>query len=456
MVEYVLTEDNTLLFDPAVGTGAFFHAAKSIAQEKGLRVRFTGVEIDSDALMLSLEHGLLPEDIAEVTIGDFFSYSPERQFKAITANPPYIRHHLIDPEKKTTLQRFASQILGKKLDGRAGLHIYFLIRALSLLGEDGKLAIIVPADTCEGKFAPALWEWITTHFVLDAVITFSPQATPFQDVDVNPIILLIRKSAPAKQTHFLWVQCNQSKTDALKAWVRSGFKDNSTDALFVAVRSLKEGLTTGLSRRPTAYIKTTYRLGDFVKVMRGIATGNNDFFLMTSEKAKQLGIPESFFVRAIARTRDVPAEEITYETIAWLEHQGRPTMLLSLGKENLDVLPHSVRRYIEQGEKLGLHKRPLLAKRRPWYKVETRIPPPFLFAYLGRRHSRFIRNKAKVVPLTGFLCVYPLNNNEEILDCLWRILTHPDTLANLSSNGGKHRSCACNPLADNALGIDRN
>jgi adenine-specific DNA-methyltransferase len=82
------------------------------------------------------------------------------------------------------------------LDGRAGLHIYFLIRALTLLQENGRLAFIMPADTCEGKFANDLWRWILANFTLDAVIVFTPSASPFPKVDTNPLIFFIRKARP--------------------------------------------------------------------------------------------------------------------------------------------------------------------------------------------------------------------------------------------------------------------
>jgi hypothetical protein len=62
--------------------------------------------------------------------------------------------------------------------------------------------------------------------------------------------------------------------------------------------------------------------------------------------------------------------------------------------------------------------------------MEKREPPPYLFAYLGRRNTRFIRNRAGVVPLTGFLCVYP--RNAEMQDSIWPLLNHPETIANLS------------------------
>jgi len=433
MVEYVLADRGGVLFDPAVGTGAFFRAAKAVAKEKGLQVSLSGMDIDPTVLEQALECGLSKDDISTVTIGDFISQPPPTKFSAIVANPPYIRHHRISAETKKQLKQISLQTIGTVLDGRAGLHVFFLIRALSLLQEKGRLAFIMPADTCEGVFAGDLWRWITKNYALDAVITFAPEATPFPDVDTNPLIFFIRK-ASANET-FFWVKCLEPQSEALKMWVRSGFKTASEYGLSVIERNTFEGLSTGLSRPPMVERNSKYTLGDFAQVMRGIATGANEFFFMTDEQARRLGIPEEFFVRAIGRTRDVPGDEITEDTIDYLRAKGRPTLLLSLSGEPLETYPPAVREYLKKGEALGLPQRPLISQRRPWYKMESRVAPPFLFAYLGRRNTRFIRNIAGVVPLTGFLCIYPKNNAPQYIEQLWRILSHPETIANLSVVG---------------------
>jgi len=437
MVEYVLGETETkdfspLIFDPAVGTGAFFRAAAKIAREKGVPVRFAGVEIDPTLLSQVQFHSLGDAEVAWIKIADFVLQPPGEKFLAIVANPPYIRHHRLTPEQKSRLRQLSIQILGKPLDGRAGLHVYFLIRALSLLEENGRLAFILPADTCEGKFAHDLWTWITRNFALDGVITFSPPASPFPRLDINPLIFLIRKASPVSR--FWWVQCSQPETDSLKRWLRSGFRDPPPD-LIVMERDLEEALITGFSRAPASPQTTRYVLGDFVKIVRGIATGANDFFFMTAEKARKLGIPEKYLVRAIGRTRDVSGSEINDEMLQRLEQKGRPTLLLSITDENFESLPESLQFYLREGEKAGLPKRPLISQRNPWYKMERRDPPPFLFAYLGRRNSRFIRNTAGVVPLTGFLCVYPRDNDKKYIEQIWKMLNHPDVIANLSRVG---------------------
>jgi len=430
MVDYVLAEPCSMLFDPAVGAGAFLRAAKTVADERGFRrIALCGMDIDSAALTQALDSGLTESDLAFVTIGDFVLQPPQTKFPAIVANPPYIRHHRISQESKEQLKRLSLQTTGKILDGRAGLHIYFLIRALSLLEQDGRLAFIMPADTCEGKFAFDLWRWIGANYALDAVVTFASEASPFPGVDTNPLIFFIRKAKP--KTTFFWAKCHEPQTASLKQWVRSRFVAAPGKALVVTRRDLSEGLATGLSRSPVASQTGLYILGDFVNIVRGVATGANEFFFLTDEQVQKTAIPCEYFVRAIGRTRDVPTDEITQRTIESLRALGRPTLLLTLDGGPYEAFPETVRDYLREGEAMGLPQRPLISQRKPWYRMETRVAPPFLFAYLGRRHSRFIRNTARIIPLTGFLCVYPKSNDPDFLKRLWGILSHPDTIANL-------------------------
>ncbi|TDA67452.1 MAG: SAM-dependent methyltransferase [Clostridia bacterium] len=430
MVAYALAGGADHIFDPAVGGGAFFLAAKVLARETGKGIKLLGTEVDPDALRQARQSGLSEGDLSHVQIADFVLDPPRGLFKAIVANPPYIRHHRVPTLVKEKLKAIGTSIVGMALDGRAGIHVYFLLRALQLLDRGGRLAFIMPADTCEGVFAPHLWNWITGRFRLEVVVTFAPEATPFPGVDTNPLIFMITNAEP--QDHFLWVKCNDANTMELKKWIMSGNKVTTNSALTVYERRLTEGLATGLSRPPAEKQAGGPVLGDFARVLRGVATGANEFFFLTRQQATDLGIPDEFLVPAVGRTRDVPGHEITPETLRRLEEIGRPTLLFSPDGRAMDSFPEAVRSYLKHGEKMGFNQRPLIATRRPWYKMERRPVPPILFAYLGRRNARFIRNLANVVPLTGFLCVYPNRGEAIFTDKLWEVLRHPVTTSNLS------------------------
>jgi len=440
MVGYLVAGGCRQVFDPAVGAGAFFRAAKAVAKEARRNVTLLGTEIDPDALQQAREHGLSDEDLANVQITDFVLQPPQGPFKGIVANPPYIRHHRLSSGTKAQLRAFARTLIGTALDGRAGIHIYFLLRALQLLDADGRLAFIMPADTCEGVFSSTLWTWITQRYRLEAVVTFTPEASPFPGVDTNPVIFLIRNAKPIQ--HFLWARCTKAQTAELKIWTLSGLTSPPSDSLCIHRRDLTEGVATGLSRVPAKGQSEGPTLGDFATVVRGIATGANDFFFLTASHAAALRLPVQYLVPAIGRTRDLDGDEIRSHTMHALERIGRPTVLFSPDGRPLDRFPAPVRAYLREGQARGLSNRPLIATRCPWYKMEARPIPAILFAYLGRRNARFIRNLAGVVPLTGFLCVYPRCKDPAFIGKLWQVLRHPETIANLSLVGKSYGSGA--------------
>jgi len=278
MVAYV-AEDTDLVFDPATGRGAFFEALLKLNKRN---VSYFGTDIDPEVLTDEIYN----QDKCFVEERDFIKNPPQRKFKAIIANPPYIRHHRIDEETKIHLKQLSRSITGHSIDGRAGYHIYFFIQALSLVEKDGKLAFIMPADTCEGKFAKNLWKWISEKFCIEGVITFDEKATPFPNVDTNAIVFLIKNAKP--QLTLQWVKANEAYSTDLNDFISSNFKRRKFETLEIITRQLKEGVDTGFSRPEQNHNGFKFHLNDFAKVMRGIATGSNEFFFLTAQQVKDI------------------------------------------------------------------------------------------------------------------------------------------------------------------------
>jgi len=437
MVEYVAAglgreREFLCLFDPCVGSGSFYEASKRIERERGGRIRFSGVEIDEQVL------GEWVKREGGIKVGDFlWEDISASSLEGIVGNPPYVRHHRLSAKVKERGRSLCESIVGKKLDGRAGLHIYFLVYALHLLAKGGRLAFIMPADVCEGKFASDLWEWISYKYRIDSILTFKPEASPFPDVDINPIITFIEHK-PAKEKTYYWVECREPGSKHLQRWAGLSFEERgsySCHELVICPRDLQEGVRFGISKSPliSGNSKTSrYKLKDFARVCRGIATGANEFFLLNSKQVEMLGVGSEYFQRVIRRTKDIVGDEINFETLDVLDRGGIPTFLLSIpkGKERHD-LPKNLELYLRHGEFLGLPMRPLLSRRHPWYQGEVRQPPAILFTYLGRRRCRFIRNQAQVVPLTTFLCLYPQDNDWSYTEFVWQLLNHSQTLESL-------------------------
>ncbi len=431
MVSYVL-DDTKLIFDPAVGRGAFLEALRRITNKK---ISFYGIDIDQDVL----RDTIFSDNNCSVEKRDFIKDPPKKLFKSIIANPPYIRHHRIDSATKLFLKKLTANITGFTLDGRTGYHIFFLLQALNHLEENGKLAFIMPADTCEGTFAKKLWSWISKKYAIECVITFNGSATPFPSVDTNPLIFLIKKAEPLE--NLIWVRVNELHPDDLTLFVKSSFQTRHYKTISVTQREIQEALETGFSRPQQNGNGFKYHLSDFAKVMRGIATGSNEFFFLTNDQVKELKIPEKYFKVAVGRTKDVSDDILKMNDVKQLEGKQRPTFLLSIDDKK-ETLPKALVAYLKVGEEIGLPDKALIQQRKPWFKMEKREIPPILFAYLGRRNSRFILNQAGALPLTGFLCVYPIHKDEIFVHNLWKVLNHPDTIKNLFLVGKSYGSGA--------------
>lgn len=435
MVAYA-AKDADGVFDPGVGRGAFARATEAMSQQEKRPLVFAGSEIDGE--LLASQRQEAPEAtrwLGKVRREDFLTKKRLPPRLGVVANPPYIRHHRMPATQKADLRRLLEvEAPGLRLDGRAGLHVYFLVHALALLKPGARLAFIVPADIAEGVFASALWAWIGTHYALEAVWRFDPAATPFVGVDTNPLVLCLRAVPP--QPTYVQATIHAAEGPALQAWVRAGFPVQHDAVLTAHEKELAPALKQGVGREtlPAEHASGVV-LGDLVRIVRGIATGDNDFFFLTKAQAAHHHLPTDVLVRAIGRTRDAPQDVLTTARLDELEKQGRPTWLLTLDQH----VPHAhadvVSRYLKIGVAKGLPTRALIAQRKPWYRMERRNVPPWLFAYLGRRDARFIRNEARVVPLTGFLCVYARDNAPAFRAKLDQVLADPRVLTHLAQVG---------------------
>lgn len=423
MAGWVTQDRPEVLFDPAVGPGTFFAAAR----DAGFAGEFHGFELHPNAFADAWKLGLKLYDFHHVQAADFISTPLLGKFSAIVSNPPYIRHHRLTQDQKLELKQLAQSLLGFSLDGRVGLHVFFLLKCLAQLASGGRLAFLLPADVCEGISSSVFWNRICQQYRLIAAMTFADEAAPFPTVDTNAMVFLFTKEKPLE--NFIWLRVCERDGEAISA-VLDGRKPSS--AVSLHRRKLTEALKTGLSRPPRAQNNFGIPLSNFAKVVRGIATGSNEFFFLTREQLRSHNLPEKFFRRAIGRTRDCPSDRLATTDMDRLEAAGRATWLLNLTGEAGEKSPQQLQAYLKSGEQTGLPERSLIKTRRPWYKMEKRTPPPLLFAYLGRRDCRFILNEANVVPLTGFLCVYPWDTTQAGIKKLWRALNHPGTLANLS------------------------
>lgn len=148
---------------------------------------------------------------------------------------------------------------------------------------------------------------------------------------------------------------------------------------------------------------------------RGIATGANEFFVLTPSRAKELGLPRSELSRCIAKSNQVKKSVIGDQDFVRHEEEDADVLLFDVKGEPSS----SARDYIEQGESNGFHLRYLTKMRRPWFKVENRAPAPLLFGVFSRGKFKVIRNLSSAVNLTCFHGFSPLIFGNSYIDRLF-------------------------------------
>ena len=416
---YVLQSKPATIHEPSVGAGAFVRAIARVGKRIGHLPAIAGTELHPEHLDGLLDEPELADLNIKVQCGDFLDPENSEPISGIVANPPYIRHQLFDEGQKRALQRIAETTTGKQIDRRTGYHVFFLLRAFQRMTDNARLAFILPADTFEGLASSTVVGALARHGCIDGIATFAPGASPFPGVDTNPVIILLRKGGSTDQ--IAWAHIKRAGTDALECWVRDNMPTRDDSEILALHRTVEEGLETGLSRAPRKAVEEeTVALSDIADVVRGIATGANEYFLMTRAQIESNGVPKSVLRRCVRRTRDVAGEALTDTDLDKLEADGAPIWLLYLGGPAADP---AIGPYLAEGVRQGVPERPLVSTRNPWYRMEQRETPQILFAYLGRGNIRFIRNYTDALALNGFLCLHP--HDPKQADAIANMLNDP-------------------------------
>ncbi len=388
--------------DPGFGTGAFFTAlSHTFARDRITTV--TGYEIDPYYGIPAKE--LWRDTLLDLRLTDFTKERTPRaeseRYNLIICNPPYVRHHHILNGDKTRLQQLVFQTSGITLSGLSGLYCYFLVLSHRWMEKDGIAGWLIPSEFMDVNYGKPIKEFLLNNVTLLQIHRFDPNDVQFDDALVSSAVVWL-KNKPAPKNHKVKFTFGGSIDEP------NCEKDVAASVLSKEAKWTRFPL---LEERPEA---SHPRVSEFFAVKRGIATGDNSFFILTVDEIKKKRLPIAQFVPILPSPRYVEETEIQ------ADDDGNPLTKRRLFVLDCKLPPETVKRqhpelwdYLQEGIQKGVPERYLCKHRKPWYSQEYRPSSLFYCTYIGRSDTegkkpfRFILNHSKAIVANAYLILYP-------------------------------------------------
>ncbi|AFZ14888.1 Site-specific DNA-methyltransferase (adenine-specific) [Crinalium epipsammum PCC 9333] len=412
--------------DPAFGTGCFYSA---LLQQFPISqvTKAVGYEIDPHYGDETIK--LWKNTSLQLHITDFTQTTPPNsdQGKAnlLICNPPYVRHHHLSRVEKVRLQLLTEQISGIKLSQLASFYCHFLCISDAWMAENCLAGWLIPSGFMDVNYGQQVKEYLLSRVTLLRIHRFDPIDVQFEDALVSSAVVWFKKAKPPAN-HIVEFTYGGSLT-----------KPNiSQIVLLKELREKTKWTRFGLVYNGNGSTSKSLKLSDLFTIKRGLATGANQFFILTPNQINSYQLPFEFLKPILPSPRVLSFDEIEADS------EGNPLLNRKLFLLACDLPLSAVKikypslwEYLQMGVEQGISDRYLCKHRSPWYAQEKRPPSPFLCTYMGRQSSgrgrpfRFILNHSMATATNVYLMLYPkpsvakaLSDKPELLKQVWQAL----------------------------------
>jgi hypothetical protein len=288
---------------------------------------------------------------------------------------------------------------------------------------------LVPSEFMGVNYGRMLKSYLLKKVTLLQIHRFNPEDIQFSDALVSSAVVWIKNSLPPKDHQVLFTYGGTLERPNLERLVPVSELENEP-----------KWTRYPNAKKPIKQSQVT--LGDLLNIKRGLATGDNDYFIMSSAQIEKRALPMECFTPVLPSSRYIDGDEIE------ADNQGFPKISRQLFLLNTRLPEHeiaqkypSLKAYLDIGQN-GEHPvsdRYLCKARRPWYSQESRPAAPIICTYMGRskgslRPFRFILNHSIATACNVFLMLYPkpaladvIAKDPSVIRVVWKFLNSIDS-----------------------------
>lgn len=342
LVEMLDFQAGMTVLEPGCGDGVFIHAVLSECET----VAITGVDIDRKAIDAARRLFSGPSRLfsgasdTNLIAGDFTEiWADLGQYDLVIGNPPFIKYQSI---KRRDYVANQTERVGIKLSKLANMWAVFVVLSIAKLKTGGTLAMVLPSEFLQVKYAGAIRDVLITDFER-VDISLVEGGNSFDDAQQGVILLVAKGYRKGRASVGVWVDGQYRAVGVGEKWSPVRLTSTEYEAMRAALGS--DGVLT---------------LGDIARVNVGVLTGNNEFFVPGPDIVAEFGL-EPYTIPVVT---DLSAPDL-----------GLSLMLNTGGIEDVSELGP----YIKRGIEMGVHEGYKCRIRDRWFDVpNSGIPDAFI------------------------------------------------------------------------------
>nr|WP_319273248.1 class I SAM-dependent methyltransferase [uncultured Draconibacterium sp.] len=377
------------VLEPSCGDGNFIESAILRFNELGVRGkklkgRIKGIELLEEesikAKQRAADLGLNSNTIENRDFFNFIKKNNSIKYDTVIGNPPFIRYQNF-PEEHRNIAIEMMQSLGLNPNKLTNIWVPFLVISSSLLNSKGKMAMVIPAELFQVKYAAETRVYLSKFFERITILTFKKLV--FENIQQEVVLLLCEKSV----NHGKGIRVIECENlDDLESIDFEKINGSNVKPIDHSSEKWTKYFLTENEINLLKNLKSDERIiacGDILDVDVGLVTGRNEFFMLKEEQVKKWGL-EKFTIPVASKSNQLKGI-IFSENDFILNSKAQNSIHLFIPPNvDFEELPEPCKKYILYGEEKKFHTGYKTRIRKRWYITPSLwVPDAFALRQVG-------------------------------------------------------------------------